>query len=60
MLHVGLDWFSMLLGWVAVPLMLLAVAARGLRLVFRDAGPGFCDAGLGVRVTKDLTDWCSA
>ena len=49
MLRVGLDWFSMVLGWVTAMLMLVAVAARGLGLVFRVAGPGVCVAGLGVR-----------
>ena len=50
----------MVLGWVAVLLMLVAVVARGLGLVFRAAGAGVCVAGLGVRVAKDLSDSCGA
>ena len=54
MLRVGLDWFFMVLCWVAVLVMLVAVAAHGLGVLFRAAGPGVCVAGLGVRVAKDL------
>ena len=44
--RVGLDWISMVL------LILVAVAARGLRLVFHAAGLGCRVAGLGDRVAK--------
>ena len=47
--RVGLDWFSMVLGCVAVLLMLVAVGARGLSLVFRAAGLGGRVAVLGNR-----------
>ena len=40
MLHVGLDRFSLVLGWVAVVLMLVADGARRLGLVFCAAGSG--------------------
>ena len=50
----------MLLCWVAVLLMLVAVAARGLGLVFRGAGVCSHVAGLGARVAKDLSDRCCA
>ena len=46
----------MLLGWVIVIVMLVAVAARGLGLVFRAAGLGVRAAGLGAHVAKDLFD----
>ena len=46
----------MLLGWVAVLVMLVAVAARGLGLVFRAAGLGVSVAGLGARVAKVSLD----
>ena len=58
MLRVGLDWFSMLPGWVAVLLMLVAVVARGLGLVFRAAGLAVRVAVLGARVAKDRSVWC--
>ena len=44
----------MVMGWVAVLLMVVAVAARGLGLVFH--GVGVRVAGLGARVAKDLFD----
>jgi len=46
----------MLLGWVAVLVMLVAVAARALGLVFRAAGLGVSVAGLGARVAKVSLD----
>ena len=48
----------MLLGWVAVVLMLMVVAAPGLGLVFRAAWLGVRVARLGARVAKDLFFWC--
>jgi len=54
--RVSLDWFSMVLGRVAVLLMLVAVAAPGLSLVFHVAGLGEGIAGLGDRVVKYLFD----
>ena len=52
----------MVLSWVAVLLMLVAVAARRLWLgsVFGAAAPHVCVAGLGVRVAGDLSDWRGA
>jgi len=54
--RVGLDRFLMVLGWVAVVLMLVAVAARGLSLVFGGAGLDGRVAELGDRVAKYLFD----
>ena len=47
----------MVMGWVVVVLMVVAVAERGLGLVFRAAGLGVRVAGLGAHVAKDLFDW---
>ena len=58
--RVGLDCFFMLLGWVAMLLMLVTVAARGIDLVFCVAGLDGRVAGLGARVAKHRFDWCCA
>ena len=47
----------MVICWVAVMLMVVAVAARGLGLVFRAAGLGVRVAGLGAGVAKVFVDW---
>ena len=41
-------------------LMLMAVVAHGIGLVFRVAELGGRVAGLGARVAKHLFDWCCA
>jgi len=58
LLFVGLDWFCALLGWVAVTVMVVVVAARALGLGFCAAGLGVRVAGLDARVAKDLSVCC--
>jgi len=48
------------LGWIFWLLMLMAVAGRGLSLLFRAAGLGVHVAGLGARVATHLSDRCCA